>query len=196
MIDNKEINIRLLDENTYECIENIEFKLIYNNEIIEQKKTNNLGIINFKNLNNGSYQLIEVNNVNNYIKLDIELNNVTPKYNNDIYYIKNNLVYNNNNNNNFSPLTNHSIIIYLKDENKKGISDTEYAILTLDHEYIMSGLTNELGRIEFVNVEIGKYIIKEIKSKSNYHPILKDIIVEIINESSNVILNLHTFKLN
>ncbi len=133
-------------------------------ELIEKVKTDKNGYIRVDNLYYGKYRLVEIeSNLNNEI-LDEDIKFELNKDNN---FIKLDIE---------NKLDRKKLEFYKVDKDtNEPLSDTYIEIYTEDNKLIYSGITDSEGKIIIDDLFIGKFYIKEVKSKDGY--ILSDNII-------------------
>jgi len=187
-------------------LKNIEFSLIAydsileNNTILYEKderitnlKTDNLGLINIKNLPLGKYYLKEIEKnfvyfMDNTTYL-VEINLLNPQKELTIIKkkIERNIEIEKVNEENI-PLENIKLALYAKEN----ILDEENNLLYKKDELIKIESTDKTGKTSFKNLPLGKFYIKEISSIPNY--LLDDLIHEITFEKNNELIQTQKLK--
>lgn len=168
-------------------LSNVKYTL-YNkdNNFLQEKETNEDGIIVFDNLPFGTYYIKETYVDNKYIidnklyevvinkeEITFELINYLKKGNINIKKLGENLKLSNN-------LINYELI---------NLSNIKFNLYNKDKEYISSSITNEDGIARFDDIKVGTYYLKEESSLDGY--ILDNTYYElVVNENEDVYFEL------
>lgn len=151
------LKINKTDSETSEPIAGVTFQLLDSSgTVVVSGTTNEKGELYFDNLNVGNYKLKETSTNNNYVLNKTEFD-VTIEYNKTT--TKN--------------ITNdykkgHIQINKTDSETSKGIEDVTFGLYKTDGTEIAKATTNSKGIANFKDIRIGKYILKELSTNSNY----------------------------
>lgn len=151
------LKINKTDSDTSEPIAGVTFQLLDSSgTVVVSGTTNEKGELYFDNLNVGNYKLKETATNNNYVLNKTEFD-VTIEYNKTT--TKN--------------ITNdykkgHIQINKTDSETSKGIEDVTFGLYKTDGTEIAKATTNSKGIANFKDIRIGKYILKELSTNSNY----------------------------
>ena len=157
--NHKEGNLKVvkIDSETQTPIANVSFELKNSDgAVVGTGKTDSKGELTFKNLRIGKYTLKETATNSNYIlnntnfEVDIEYNKTVTK-----------TVKNNHKKGNLK-------INKIDAETKNAIEGVVFQLYKSDGTVIGTGTTNKEGIVNFNNVRIGNYLLKEIKTNDNY----------------------------
>ena len=165
------------DEETMKSISGVKYALKVNNEIIDTKKTDDEGKIVFENLYPGEYIVEEIASNENYI-ISNEKHAIKLKYNDEIV----------------KELTNKhkkgslKITKVDKDDNKLTLGGIKFNLLNENNEVIKEVITNADGEIYLENINIGKYILQETKTKKEYNLCTNENIIVKWNETTDIII--------
>lgn len=151
------IRIKKIDEENKKTIPNVKFGLYQNTNLIAEAITNNMGIAEFNNLYQGNYVIKELeSNFNYYLNQDPK--NVTVTYNKTSEITITNK----------HKKGNLKIIKCDYDNKDITLGGIEFKLYKENNELIGKYTTDLNGEIYIQNLNIGNYIIKEIKAKNGY----------------------------
>lgn len=173
------IEITKKDEETGEKLEGVKFELRKETgEIIGTYITNSDGTIKIPDLHLGNYILKEISAKDNYVLNEKEINIAllyNQKFTIDIT--------------NEYQKGNFKISKIDQDNNEIKLDGVEFELLNSDRELIGNFKTNNNGEIYIENLKVGKYILKETKTKEEYMINENELEIEIIyNETREIII--------
>lgn len=164
------------DEETFSSIKDVTFSLYKaNGEFIESQKTNSSGIALFENLYQGTYKLKETESNENYVK-DETLYEVRTEYNKQVIKTVSNT----------HKKGNLKITKVDRDDNSIALDEIEFDLIDLYDNVIAHLVTNENGEAQVDNINIGKYILRETKTKDEYNLCIDNDIEVKWNETTEV----------
>ena len=146
-----------------------------NNEHITSKTTNAKGIVIFDNLYQGTYKVKEIQVNENYI-LDDTVYEISTEYNKET--IKNI--------NNTHKKGNLKITKVDKDDNSTFLEGIEFDLIDSNNKVIALLITDANGEAFVSNINIGKYTLKETKTKENYNLCIDNNVEVKWNETAEV----------
>lgn len=172
------IKVIKIDEETSKPIEGVSFSLYKENgEYISTKKTDSKGTILFTDLYQGKYKLKEIESNDNYIK-DDTIYEINTEYNKEIVKTISNK----------HKKGNLKILKVDKDNPDITLGGIEFDLIDERGKVVEHLITDANGEAEIKNLNIGKYTLKETKTKREYKLCEnKDIIVEW-NTTSNIVI--------
>lgn len=164
------------DEKTSKPIENVSFSLYKENgEYLATQKTDSNGIAIFNNLYQGTYKLKEIEADENYIK-DDAVYEITTEYNKESTKVITNE----------HKKGNLKITKIDKDENDVVLEGIEFDLIDSNNQKIAHLVTDKNGEAVINNINIGKYTLKETKTKENYNLCIDNDIEVKWNETSGI----------
>ena len=172
------ITIIKKDSKTEKVLEGVTFELLNKDKnVIKTSKTSSSGIAGFDNLEYGKYYIREKETISGY-KLDSKLRqiNITgdektitlPLYNEPIE---------------------KAIKVIKKDDNENLLRDTEFTLFKKENSSLIkvsSKTTNYYGEVNFNNLSIGQYVLRETKATNGFRPYSKDIEIDLTKQVSPV----------
>ena len=172
------IKIIKKDEESLEPIKDVEFGLYKkDNTLINKLKTNDDGEIIFSGLYQGEYIIKEEKANENYLNRN-EVFNISTQYNKQIIkeitnkHKKGNL----------------KITKVDKDDNNIALNDVEFDLIDSNNNIVRKIKTDSKGEAYVSDIKIGKYILRETKTKNEYC-LCEDKEVKINwNETSNILI--------
>lgn len=151
------IQIKKINEETSEPIENVTFELLdVDGKSLGTATTNQEGIANFERLYPGNYQIKEVITGEQFV-LNSEAFDITVEWNKTVTktitnsYKKGNLK-----------------VIKMDKETQEPIEGVSFELIDIDGNIVKTGVTDKNGEILFENLMIGKYQLKEKQPNENY----------------------------
>lgn len=151
------IQIKKINEETSEPIENVTFELLdVDGKSLGTATTNQEGIANFERLYPGNYQIKEVITGEQFV-LNSEAFDITVEWNKTVTktitnsYKKGNLK-----------------VIKMDKETQEPIEGVSFELIDIDGNIVKTGVTDKNGAILFENLMIGKYQLKEKQPNENY----------------------------
>lgn len=164
------------DKETSKPIAGVSFNLYKDNdEYISTQKTDSNGIAIFNNLYQGTYKLKEIEANQNYVKDDTEYE-ITTEYNKQITKTITNV----------HKKGNLKITKIDKDENDVVLEGIEFDLIDSNKNKIAHLVTDKNGEAGISNINIGKYTLKETKTKENYNLCIDNDIEVKWNETSEI----------
>lgn len=165
-VDTGKIIVNKIDKDSKTPLEGIEFQLLdENNELLQTKKTNENGIIEFQNLIQGKYKIVETKTKENYV-LPTEEYEVNLKYNEQITL----------NRENEKIKGQIKVIKTSKDYNKitgekagTPLKNVEFEIYDSSDNFVEKIVTDKNGIAISKKLEKGEYKVKEIKTNKWYY---------------------------
>lgn len=172
------IKIIKQDAENSKPIKDVTFAL-YNNkeEYVTSKTTNENGIIIFDNLYQGTYKVKEIKANENYISSD-DTYEINTEYNKVITKI----ITNNHKKGNLK------ITKVDKDDKTLTLGAIEFDLIDEDGNTIAHLITDVNGEAYIENINIGKYILKETKTKREYNLCENEDIIVEWNETADVVI--------
>lgn len=147
------------DEDTKKPIKDVLFSLYKENgDYITSAKTDENGIAIFHNLYQGKYKVKETKSSENYIQ-DNTVYEVNTEYNKQVTKTITNA----------HKKGNLKIIKVDKDDNDITLGGIEFDLIDSNKKTVAHLITDANGQAEINNINIGKYILKETKTKENYN---------------------------
>ena len=164
------------DSKNQKTLEGVTFELLNKDKnVIKTLKTNSSGIVKFSNLEYGKYYTREKETIYGY-KLNSQLHEINinsfekaitlPLYNEPIE---------------------KTIKVIKKDDNGNLLKDTEFTLFKKENSSLIkvsSRTTNSYGEVNFNNLRIGQYVLRETKASNNYRPYSKDIEIDLTRHIS------------
>lgn len=167
-----DIKLKKVNEND-EAISDAEFTLYDNNEVaVQVVKSDNLGIVKFTKVPIGNYTIKETDapigykELTDIINIQVKENdsheNIQVLYNGNIstepYIVRNELIdiYG-------------DIVINKTDSFDKPLAGAEFTIYDSDENIIKTAISDSDGKVEFKEMELGTYTIKETKSPEGHY---------------------------
>ena len=173
------IKIMKQDEETLKPIKDVIFGIYEENgNYINQSKTNEDGIAIFNNLYQGKYVVKEISANKNYVRDDIEYK-INTEFNKEVSRTITNM----------HKKGNLKITKVDKDDNSIVLEGIEFDLINLDEQVVGHLITNEKGEAIIENINIGKYILRETKTKENYNLCIDSNIEVKWNETSEITIN-------
>lgn len=170
------IKIVKQDQESLNPIKGVKFDLYnQNNEYVTSSTTNAEGVIIFDNLYQGIYKVKEIQANENYI-LDDTIHEIDVEYNKET--VKNI--------NNTHKKGNLKIIKVDKDDNLTLLEGIEFDLIDSNSKVISHLITDSNGEAYINNINIGKYTLKETKTKENYNLCIDNNIEVKWNETSEI----------
>ena len=164
------------DEETLKPIKDVEFGLYnQNNEYITSKTTNSEGITIFSNLYQGTYKIKEIKSNENYV-YDDTVYEINTEYNKEVIKTINNT----------HKKGNLKIVKVDKDDNLILLKGIEFDLIDANNKVIAKLVTDANGEAFISNINIGKYTLKETKTKENYNLCIDNNIDVKWNETSEI----------
>ena len=174
-INNAKINVIKKDKESSKPIKGVKFNLSLNGKVLETKETDSDGKISFENLYPGTYELEEIETNKNYI-LDTEKQEIKI----DLGETVNKEITNKHKKGNLK------ILKVDKDDNTITLDAIEFDLIDENKEVVAHVKTDENGKAEIKDINIGNYTLKETKTKKEYNLCVdKDIVVKW-NETTEV----------
>lgn len=164
------------DEETSIPIKDVVFGIYKENgEYIIQAKTNEQGIAIFNNLYQGKYTIKEIIANENYIK-DDSVYEINTEYNKEVSRTITNT-------HKKGSLTINKVD---KDNNNIVLEGIEFDLINSDGQVIAHLITDTNGEAEIDNINIGKYTLRETKTKENYNLCIDNNIEVKWNETTQI----------
>ena len=164
------------DAENLKPIKDVEFGLYnHNNEYITSKTTNSEGIIIFDKLYQGTYKIKEVKTNENYV-YDGTVYEINTEYNKEIIKTINNT----------HKKGSLKIVKVDKDDNLIFLEGIEFDLIDSNNKVIAHLVTDVNGEAFISNINIGKYTLKETKTKENYNLCIDNNIEVKWNETSEI----------
>ena len=164
------------DAETSKPIKNVVFGIYTENgECVNQAKTNADGIAIFSNLYQGKYILKEITANENYVKDDTEYE-INTEFNKEVSR---------------TIINTHKkgklkITKVDKDNNNIVLEGIEFDLINSDGKVIAHLITDEKGEVTINNINIGKYTLRETKTKENYNLCIDNNIEVKWNETTQI----------
>ena len=172
------ITIVKKDSKNQKTLEGVTFELLNKDKnVIKTLKTNSSGIAKFSNLEYGKYYIREKETIYGY-KLNSQLHEVNISgANKSITLSINN-----------EPIE-KTIKVIKKDNNGNFLKNAEFTLFKKNGSTLTkveSKVTNDKGEIEFSNLRIGQYVLRETKAPNGFKPYSKDIEIDLTRQVSPV----------
>ena len=172
------ITIVKKDSKNQKTLEGVTFELLNKDKnVIKTLKTNSSGIAKFSNLEYGKYYIREKETIYGY-KLNSQLHEVNISgANKSITLSINN-----------EPIE-KTIKVIKKDNNGNFLKNAEFTLFKKNGSTLTkveSKVTNDKGEIEFSNLRIGQYVLRETKAPNGFRPYSKDIEIDLTRQVSPV----------
>lgn len=166
------------DSKNQKVLSGVTFELLDKDKrLITTSKTGSTGIAGFSNLEYGKYYIREKETISGY-KLDSRLHEV------NISNAKKSIalsLYN-------EPIE-KIIKVIKKDNNGELLKDAEFTLFKKDGSRLTkveSKVTNTKGEIEFSNLRIGQYVLRETKAPNGFRPYSEDMEIDLTKQVSPV----------
>ena len=166
------------DSKNQKVLSGVTFELLDKDKrLITTSKTGSTGIAGFSNLEYGKYYIREKETISGY-KLDSRLHEV------NISNAKKSIalsLYN-------EPIE-KTIKVIKKDNNGELLKDAEFTLFKKDGSKLTkveSKVTNTKGEIEFSNLRIGQYVLRETKAPNGFRPYSEDMEIDLTKQVSPV----------
>ena len=170
------IKIVKQDTETLKPIKDVMFGLYNkNDEYITSKNTNSEGIVIFDKLYQGTYKIKEIKSNDNYV-CDDTVYEINTEYNKEVIRTINNT----------HKKGNLKITKVDKDDNLTVLEGIEFDLIDSDNKVIAHLVTDINGEVFISNINIGKYTLKETKTKENYNLCIDNNIEVKWNETSEI----------
>ena len=170
------IKIVKQDEESLKPIKDVEFSLYNkNNEYIASKFTNLDGIVTFDKLYQGMYKIKETKANDNYV-YDGTVYEINAEYNKEVVRTINNV----------HKKGSLKITKVDKDDNLIVLEGIEFDLIDSGNNVVAHLITDESGEAFISNINIGKYTLKETKTKENYNLCIDNNIEVKWNETSEI----------
>ena len=170
------IKILKQDTETLKPIKDVTFGL-YNekDEYIKSKTTNSEGVALFDNLYQGTYNIKEIKANENYV-YDDNVYEINTEYGKEVVRTINNT----------HKKGNLKITKVDKDDNLTVLEGIEFDLIDSSNKVVAHLVTDKNGEAFINNINIGKYTIKETKTKENYNLCIDNNIEVKWNETSEI----------
>ena len=170
------IKILKQDTETLKPIKDVTFGL-YNekDEYIKSKTTNSEGVALFDNLYQGTYNIKEIKANENYV-YDDNVYEINTEYGKEVVRTINNT----------HKKGNLKITKVDKDDNLTVLEGIEFDLIDSSNKVVAHLVTDKNGEAFINNINIGKYTIKETKTKENYNLCIDNNIEVKCNETSEI----------
>ena len=166
------------DSKNQKVLSGVTFELLDKDKrLITTSKTGSTGIARFSNLEYGKYYIREKETIKGY-KLNSQLHEVNISNANKSIALS---LYN-------EPIE-KTIKVIKKDNNGELLKDAEFTLFKkdgLELTKVESKVTNAKGEIEFSNLRIGRYVLRETKAPNGFRPYSKDIEIDLMKQVSPV----------
>ena len=170
------IKILKQDTETLKPIKDVTFGLYNkNDEYITSKTTNSEGIAIFDMLYQGIYKIKEIKANDNYVH-DDTVYEINTEYNKEVIRTINNT----------HKKGNLKITKVDKDDNLTVLEGIEFELIDSNNKVIAHLVTDINGEVFISNINIGKYTLKETKTKENYNLCIDNNIEVKWNETSEI----------
>ena len=170
------IKILKQDTETLKPIKDVTFGLYNkNDEYITSKITNSEGIVIFDMLYQGIYKIKEIKANDNYVH-DDTVYEINTEYNKEVIRTINNT----------HKKGNLKITKVDKDDNLTVLEGIEFELIDSNNKVIAHLVTDINGEVFISNINIGKYTLKETKTKENYNLCIDNNIEVKWNETSEI----------
>lgn len=172
------IKIIKQDAENLKPIKDVTFAL-YNNqdEYITSKTTNENGIVIFDNLYQGTYKIKEIKANENFISSD-DTYEINTEYNKEVIKTITNI----------HKKGNLKITKVDKDDKTLTLGAIEFDLINEDGNTIAHLITDVNGEAYIENINIGKYTLKETKTKREYNLCENEDIIVEWNKTANVVI--------
>ena len=170
------IKIIKQDAESFNPIKNVEFGLYKENEeYIASGKTNSDGMLEFKNLYQGTYKIKELTANENYEK-DEMVYEMKTEFNKEVSRVITNT----------HKKGNLKITKVDKDENNVVLEGIEFDLIDSNKNVVAHLITDVNGEAKINEINIGMYILKETKTKDNYNLCIDNDIEVKWNETTEI----------
>ncbi len=151
------IEVTKVDDETNAKIQGTTFQLCKTDGTpIASATSNSNGIATFSNIYQGNYKIREISTPDNYI-LNSQVFDISVEYNKtSTITVKN------------THKKGNLKIIKTDLDTSEPIADTEFELTDLNGNVVAKGTTSNKGELQFNNIRVGKYKLKETKSNKNY----------------------------
>lgn len=160
-------------------LEGVEFTLYDDKDnVIKVQKTNNYGLVEFKNLPYGNYIVKETKELPGYKPLDKDLKVEVSEKNKWVFV---------------GTIINEklkgegSLLLRALDENKEFLEGVEFTLYDENKKVLTVLRSNSIGLVEFKNLPYGKYIVKQTKALLGYNMYTEELKGEVTK------INKHTY---
>lgn len=156
-VNSASLEIYKTDAETKNPINNVKFGLYRNGELLKSQSTDKNGYVKFENLYQGEYEIKELETKEEYI-----LNKDTQRVN--LEYNKNSKLYFTNEH----KKGNLKILKFDADDKNNFLGGVEFELYNSENNLVGKYTTDVNGEITINNLNIGEYVVKEIKAKNGY----------------------------